>query len=121
MSRLSFWSSVLLVSLLLASGAAACPGTFAIGLPLLFGSDEPTPPWQASTELRPIIDLKLPAGFDEAQDAGEPLGRKGLAQECLKVWRQLVRDGRFDLAPVVAAQTACLEPTKIEVQQALIF
>src|SRR3954451_24537843 len=93
------WFAVLLVSTLGAASAAACPGTFAIGLPLLFGCDEPTSPWPMATDQRPIIDLNLPAGFDEAQDTAEPLGRKALAQECLKVWRQLVRDGRFDLAP----------------------
>jgi hypothetical protein len=116
MSR-SIWLMALLASAFAAAGASACPGTMAIGLPLLFGSDEPASPWPTPMPQHVVIDLKLPADFEERQ---EPLAQKELAQECLKVWRDLVRDGRFEIAPIVAAKAAALDPTNLDAQYAVI-
>jgi hypothetical protein len=108
MSRFSSWLLAILLSAFTAAGASACPGLLAIGLPLLFGAEETTSSPQST------------AGFDEAQEQADCLDRKAMAQECLKIWRQLVRDGRFDIAPTVAAKAALLDPTNADVQKAVM-
>lgn len=112
----------LLVLALAAPVAAMPPGTLALGLPLLFGSDTvpATGPTSTPRDAEPIIDLKLPSDLDEAQEHREPPTRAEQARECLKVWRQLVADGKFDIAPLVAAKALKLDPTSREARSAVI-
>lgn len=102
------------------SVASACPGSMFLGLPLIFGPDEPATSWpvRMAADAAPVINL--PKGLEEAQEHRDPPSRKEQAQESLKVWRQLVREGRFSAAAVVAAKAAALDPTNIDVQQAVM-
>ncbi len=122
MSRRSCWLLAVLMLLNLTSAAPACPGSLAIGLPLLFGSDEPTSPWPAPTsrDAWPVVDLALPADLEEAQEFRDPPARQELAKECLKAWRQLIRERRYEFAPAVAAKAAALDPSNLEAQHAVI-
>lgn len=81
-----------------------CPGSLGIGLTVLFGSDLP-------------VNRMRGGGFEES-DARPPT-KAEMAQECLKVWRQLIADSRFDVAPAVAAKALELDPTNLDAQHAV--
>lgn len=119
MSRIYANCAVILLLVLAGPAAAMCPGTMCLGLPLLFGSDAPpaVAPAPTGRDFEPIVDLQLPGDLEEAQEAVPAASEQ--AKECLKVWRQLIADGRFDLAPVVAAKALALDPNNREARQAV--
>lgn len=119
MSRIYANCAVILLLVLAGPAAAMCPGTMCLGLPLLFGSDAPpaVAPAPTGCDFEPIVDLQLPGDLEEAQEAVPAASEQ--AKECLKVWRQLIADGRFDLAPVVAAKALALDPNNREARQAV--
>ncbi len=122
MSRRSYWMLAVLMLVNVAPAAVACPGSLAIGLPLLFGSDDPTPPLPAPTQRDtwPVINLPMPGDLEEAQENRDQPARKEMAKECLKAWRQLIRDRRYELAPALAAKAVALDPTNLDAQHAVI-
>lgn len=109
-------SGLLALSMTNVAGAF-CP--LALGLPLLFGTDAPVSGNRPSPpgENPPIFEFQPVSGFEEAQ---EPPSRADLAKECLKAWRLMIADGRFDIAPAIAAKAVVYDPDNLDARHAVV-
>lgn len=115
---MSRWILTGILGISLSNAAQAfCP--LGIGLPLLFGTDAPNTDAKSYRpgDGPPLIDFRAVSGLDEAQ---EPPNRAELAKECLKAWRRLIADGKFDIAPAVAAKAVTYDPTNIDARHAVV-